>query len=464
MTVEVCFSCETELPDEASYCPACGVSVEGSVPLLDPLGSLRPDEGDAAVGSAESSVTRAGPGGRRLLVVVGTVAALAVAWAAFGNTGTAGESTPSAGADALTVETSTTVAPEVDESPPETTGSEVDTDDTGDDREDEDEVSAADWPPISIESKPGSGEPVLGEPVGQYLIINRSADVLRLDLDTGAMEIYQTLARPIASFGSELLMWSRQGLVAAPADDAGAEPRIVYSRPVDGTLRSYLEALSVLDGDRLVFEFALFASGDVGPVNVLVDLSSGESSNIAVPPRSSSVGGLVTVPGGGTFDFVEGEFRPVFQGEVVAVGRRSLVGYQCTDPQSCSLVLVDRTTGDVSGATIPDVPLLTDIYFVDPEDRYLLVIFDRPRLWDLRRGEYVADGFLDGLTADGPPRETPAQVAVSPDGRWVGSGAFNTVRFHDIERDVEYAVELPPSSVPLENVSQVLFVEKADGS
>ncbi len=460
MTAEVCFSCETELPSEAAFCPTCGVSVEGQAALLDPF---------SPVAGGDDGATRPGPR-RGVVAAIGAVIALGLGVAVLGRTGPDPTPESDAVSPAVTLVEDAERDGGTDDSASEPIdgGQEVESADTDVEEESAEQsdqpesVSAADWPPLSIDAASGSGEPVLGRATGQYLFITRAADVIRLDLDTGDTETYRTLARPIAAFNDEILLWTGQGLAAVPAADATVEPRVIYSRPVDGTLRSYLEALSVLDGDRLVFEFALFASGDVGPVKVLVDLSSGESTNIALPPRSSSVGGLVSVPGGGTFDFVEGEFRPVFQGEVVSVGRRSLIGYQCLNPSDCKLILVDRTSGETLPASLPDVPLLTDLFFVDPQDRFLLVVFDRPRLWDLEQGAYVADGFLDALTADGPPRETPAQVTVSPDGGWVASGAFNTVRFLDLESGEERTVELPPSGVRLDTIEQVLFVAQSD--
>ncbi len=432
--------------------------------MLDPLDSLGSDLDDV---QAETEATRAGPK-RTAVLAVGALALLGLGVVVVNQTNSpktdeqASVAEPAESADDLGGVTGDDGGDDDGDSVKQTEEEEEEpVDDQSDNSEQSDDgPSAADWPPLSVEVAEGSGEPVLGESSGQYLFVTRTADVIRLDLDTGATETYRTFARPIAAFGDEILLWTRQGLAAAPAADATVEPRVIYSRPVDGTLRSYLEALSVLDGERLVFEFALFASGDVGPVKVLVDVSSGESTNIALPPRSSSVGGLVSVPGGGTFDFVEGEFRPVFQGEVVAVGRRSLIGYQCLDPSECNLILVDRVSGVTRQAALPDVPLLTDLFFVDPQDRFLLVVFDRPRLWDLERGEYVADGFLDALTADGPPRETPAQIAVAPDGGWVASGAFNAVRFLNLDTGAERTVELPPSGVRLDSIEQVMFVAK----
>lgn len=459
MTAKVCFSCENELVEEAEFCSACGVGVADVGLLLDPLGGG--NQGRRRRPSAPESGTAVRAGSGRLAIALAVSLVLgSVAWLALGSSreDTEEAAQPDQGL-ASTTQPDNGVLP-ADEAG---SGGEVTTDAASEEAAvAQAGTPSADWPPTSIETVAGSGQAVLGEITGQYLMINRSSDVLRLDLDSGAIEIYQTLARPIAAFESEILMWSRQGLIAAPADDATAKPRVVYDRPVDASLRTYLEALSVLDGDRLVFEFALFASGQVGPVKVLVDVSSGESSNLNVPPRSSSIGGLVSVPGGGTFDFVEGEFQPVFQGEAVAVGRRSVVGYQCLDPKDCRLVLVDRMSGEIRDTALPDIPVLTDIFFVDPQDRFLLVVFDRPRLWDLERQAYVAEGFLDGLAADGPPRETPTQVAVSPNGRWVASGQFNTVRFLDLETGDEHTVEMPPSPIRLENISQVLFVDNND--
>ncbi len=429
--------------------------------MLD-LGTLDGEAGPVASGAVRYGF------GRRGLVVAGLVIAVGLVALALGRStgGDGGGPESEAATSEASVEPEEAPGDEpVDDDNESVSGdTAADSADGGEpaDGDEQDSVSAADWPPPSIKRAEGSGRPVLGQDSGHFLFASRSADVIRLDLDTGDTETYGTLARPIAAFGDEILMWSREGLVAAPADDATATPRVVYSRPVDGTLRSYLEALSVLDGDRLAFEFALFASGDVGPAKVLVDLSSGETNNIVVPPRSRSVGGLVSVPGGGTFDFVDGEFRPVFQGDVVAVGRRTLIGYQCLDPSECELTVVNRETGATGQAELPDVPLLTELFFVDPEDRFLLVIFDRPRLGELQAGAYVADGFLDALTADGPPRQTPTQFAVSPDGIWVASGGFNTVRFFNLETGEEHAVELPPSGVRLDSIEQVLFVPRPD--
>lgn len=429
-----CFSCDSDLPVDAQFCPGCGVAVDNSVMVLDPL-----DSGESGVIHTSDDNHRAGsrspgePSGepdRRVLAVVGLFAVGLIAWLLL--------RTPVTTLDGL----ADALAPESQESESELGG--------GEDQPDAEAVGSArltvDFAPAEL----GGGSPPLGEELGLDLYASHGSALARINLDTGDTEVFRVEGQPAAIRGDELLLLSNQQILMVDLADPEGPSRLVYDLPVNSS--ADLPELFVVDEDRLVMTFQSFGRDRVRQTNTVLNLVSGQAETIDLPSSAFSRFGLVWVPGGGTFDYVDGEFVKVFDGSVFSAGPTSGIGFRCEQPGDCGAQLFDRRTGEVlNDAVLPSFDQPWALQQLAGSDRYLMVYEfvdfseDGPsdlRVFDMESGEYLIDGLFPspGVAAD-VYIDDPQQVAVWGE-RYLAVGVSEAIRVQDIEANLGWELQL----------------------
>lgn len=291
------------------------------------------------------------------------------------------------------------------------------------------------------------GGPLPGQPLGLSLIIGSEERLRRLDLDTGVVTGYERAGTPLVVSGGWVLIQEDNGLArAVPVSDLDAEVASVWSQystglPRPGPLPGQIW-LPDANGRTLVWRLV-----DAGSRETVQELDSGAAAwwqqpeSVLDPMVVGSTTGQVFERDGDTF-------RPVATGELVAVGRTAVLVRRCTDPRTCTLHWIDRSTWRDTTAPVPaDRAGEVTTASVSDDGRLLLYsTASQSFLFDVSRGQEVMQVAV-----------WPGVLSVSPDGRWaVAVHTAGRIALYDVDRGETTEVGLSSAST-----GQVVIVPSA---
>jgi hypothetical protein len=314
---------------------------------------------------------------------------------------------------------------------------------------------ARDEPPATttVEAAIGSGEPVLGQPVGLSLLYG-GRRLQRLDLDTGEITSYDTGGVPLLASGGRLVLSDSDG-------------RRVRSVPVD---QPAAQGVELADGISWWYTPGAGAGPEPGQAWMLtggpettwnlIALESG--ATLDVVPAALSIGwsggpSVVTTPAGGVFALEGGgRYTKVFDGALVAASDEYAVAQTCAGPLDCELHWLLRSSWDEVDRPAPAAdPLLGG--WLSPGGRVLGVHAVRGDtietvVFDVER-ELVIDVAADGgFLIGGTP-------AFSPGGRYVAMAPGQGIVVYD--SDTGELHEIPAEAFSTEGYPNVVFVENS---
>jgi hypothetical protein len=204
---------------------------------------------------------------------------------------------------------------------------------------------ADDEPPATtaVEATIGTGEPVLGQPVGLPLLYGGGGlELRRLDLDTGEITSYGTDGVPMLASGGWLVLSDSDGGVrSVPVDQPAAKGAVLadginwwFSGSSPGPEPGQVWILT--RGPEITWNLMALESGDTLDV-VPAALSFGWSGGPSV----------VTTPAGGVFALEDGgPYTKVFDGALVAASDEYAVAQTCAGPLDCELDWLLRSSWD----------------------------------------------------------------------------------------------------------------------
>lgn len=485
-----CASCGAASPEQARYCPACGLPVSSGSQqatfFLEPAGTPAPSVEPASstkVASASRSV-------KPVAAAAGVVLLVGLIWSAATPSTTGDRATNPAAAQ--------TGADDSSDPPPRNPGpvaGPVETPET-------DGEAAADTPGEDT-GRPAvvtdffDGEftsdvfanlsvvgPLLeNEEVGYRLVASSRTQLFDINLDTGELTRHPMAVQLVGVLGEELIVFDPdRGFVAVPVNDLNAPGRLVFTVP------------EVTDGDRAVSVDNLLAA-TVRPPNTLlaeflrpapapaagrsgtdqaqeqarsygtqlyeVDIANGRfaATTIAVDPRPGTPDrtrhGLAALDSGGLFEAAGNSYRKLADGQALLLGVNHAVVRQCPEPGSCRILWVDRETGQEIDRPLPvlaDGPqtvatdAITAITAMDAEARVVLVTGpDGSQYFDVDSGQLLTA--LDPLSltvTNGPLGRTFG--ALSPDGRWMALPVGGSIVLYDRSSGLLYRRGSGPSA------------------
>ena len=410
-----CRACGAGVGRQFRFCSQCGSAVGVELDLLD----LAPPAHD------EASVTYGRPGRFWVAVVGGVVAVLLGLWALSSIGG--GDARGGAGDEAAARRPTTTVGARAatttspaSESPPSDGATTTAT--TG-------------APATNVLA---GGGPFQSEPLGLSLIIGSEERLRRLDLDTGVVTTYERVGTPLVVSGGWVLIQGGNGLARAlPVSDLDAEVASVWSQsstglPLPGPVPGQIW-LPDADGPTLTWRLV-----DPSTRKTVQELDSGvaawwqQPESVLDPMVVGSTTGQVFERDGETF-------RPVAMGELVGVGRTVVLVRRCTDPRSCTLHWIDRSTWRDTTAPVP-ADRAGEVTAASVSDDGRLLLYSTASesfLYDVSRGREVAQvaAWPGGV------------LSVSPDGRWaVVVHTAGRIALYDVERGETTEVGVSSSS------------------
>lgn len=413
-----CRACGAGVGRQFRFCSQCGTAVGVELDLLD----LAPPAHDQAI------VTYGRPGRFWAAVAGGVVAVLLGLWVLSsiggGSSGAATDdatgarpTTTRAAARAATPSLSDAVATTRSD-PPTSDGATTTT------------AGAA----VSTSVVAGGG-PLLSEPVGLSLVIGSEERLRRLDLDTGVVTGYERAGTPLLATGGWVLIQNENSLArAVPVTDLGAQVASVWSQYSSGLPRPGPAPGQIWlpDADGRTLRWRLV---DAASREVVEELDSGVAAWWQQPESvvDPMVVGSTT---GQVFERDGAAFRPVAKGELVAVGRASVLVRRCIDPRSCTLHWVDRSTWRDTGGAVPDnrAGELTSASVSDDGRLLLYSTASESFLFDVSRGQEVMQ-----------VATWPGVLSASPDGRWaVAVHTAGRIGLYDVDRGE--TTEVPVSS------------------
>lgn len=348
-----CTSCRYSLPDEAAFCPRCGLAVagldpEGEVAFIDQLARHPTVDRSEVTGEAQRGGFRRG-----VLVVLAIIAALS-AWALArapsveqGEAESATEDGEEASGPAMLGRSDSSVDESGDGDAPDS--SIADADDSGDDAGVE----------LSLEPRV---RPLDDVPLGTFtgaglqLYLSDGDDVERIDLATGERTRARGLGLPITVHEDRLILYRNGELYSLPQDNLAAIPFIL--RRVDDPI-GVLWATA--PGDPPVPVASRDGRAVWWPVAGTeirwqrIRLSDGElEDDVAL---ESAVGGpeVASAIGNGIYERVDGSWVKRREGYILAAGRDTAIGYGCDDPSSCQAALYELSGWE-------EIPLDIDVW------------------------------------------------------------------------------------------------------
>jgi len=260
-------------------------------------------------------------------------------------------------------------------------------------------------------------------------------------------------------------MMSDSRVVVFPADDPSRSARILYEFPA-GVELSY-RPVSVLSDSHVVLSFYGAASG-VRPIVAVIDVLTGEVTEVRQSSAAFFQAGLLWVPGGGVFDVVDGDYRHVFDGMIEAAGSDVVVGRQCDDPTTCEIVVVERTSGRVIDADLPDLSDDVKIGVVGngaDGDGVILTIVDPEvpgiQFFDLEQGDFVADGVLNGSNLPFTSSDMAYGVDRSDSGHLLTVWGRDRIHLMDLKTGLDYEIEVGVAGGDGMIPTRVFFAPKA---
>ncbi len=437
----ICVDCGGVTPPFGRFCSRCGVAVDAPDLMLDPLGTAADESldeaivGDRGYGSPETDW--------RVVGGIATLALALVVWLVLRTPIT----TLDGVAEALAVA--------------ETAGRV--TDDVGTAALDEDETFVT----VELDGV-ARGQPVLGEELGLRLYAASPSRMTRIDLDTGEVAVSEVDGQPVAIWRDQLVLLSDQQILAVPLGDLAGEARLVYDLPVNSS--ADLSELFFLGGDRLVMTFQSFGRLRVNQTYTVVDLEAGDAQTWELPASSFSRFGLVSVPGGGVFDVVDGEFTKVFDGIAISASPDSGLGFSCRSPDDCETLAFDRKTGQPrADLTLPEVDQFWFLQQVPGSDRLLAVYeIDEPnggasgvRLYDAAAGDYLPGSSPSGGVDALEYFEDPQRMAVWSD-RFLAFGLSDAIRIQDVSTGTGWDLKLTDAEMDFLRPSSRLFFMESE--
>lgn len=431
-----CARCAGNVPERARFCPACGAAVDDSAVVLDVDGGG--DQGPSVssrygIGAERRSASsqpvgdsRGGSAGVALAItlVLGLTTWLVLRTPVTTLDGLSEALTPNAEANVgqQGLSGSTTVV---------------------------------DFQPVELDN----GGPVLGSVMGVDLYVSRGSGLGRINLDTGETARFTVEGRPLAVYGTELLLLSNQRILAVDLSDPEGPSRLVYDLPVNSSADA---SPALIDGERLKIQHSDFSDAGVNSTVTVVDLESDQGETIAIGPMMSATFGMVWAPGAGSFDYVDGEFIKVFDGLVHSTGNEHGIGYRCEEPGTCGSHLFDRRTGElVDNVNLPSVDQRWQLGFVAGSDR-LVAVSDEltgTRLYDVVNSTFLPGGLFPA--GSGGPPDDQSSVATWDD-RLVAVGSGSTVRIQDVSSEgVGWVLPLHQmQGAPIGSAERLFFVAR----
>jgi hypothetical protein len=437
--VNACVSCGHELSDDARFCSQCGLPVGTREPGQDLLVSRDGrDDWLLTPRSLDRARTRSRTSSQLAIVVVAIVVG-AIAFLLFRSPTASLEGV----ADELALPT-TAVPTTTSTAPAPIEGS---TEETVRDEE----AESVDVPAISSE---------FDGLAGHYLMVGRSGELQRIDLDTGAVEAYSTPGDLIGHFeGSLYFVRGRQAVVSMPVDqlDEQPSPQLVYEMAGEGNDDQVFVSMS----DQGRIDLSQFVFSDVAGMTWTlshVDLDRGETFSGESNAQGFPFFGLVNVPGGRLFEVTGSGYRRLVDAAPVAYGARYVLVQTCDDPATCRYWWFDREASAEVDRPIPeDVNSDQGVIGLVIGDRVLVRFGPEGwRYYDIATGNYVLDGVV-APEIDG--RMLMLAEAASPDGRYLSTvdRGGRTLVIYDLDQQARI-------DVPIDRPGQVLktlFVPKA---
>lgn len=294
------------------------------------------------------------------------------------------------------------------------------------------------------------------QPTGYDLVMGGSRPLLRLSLDSGMVERYETQGNPVGVVGNHLLIENNgqfaSNWLTVPLDDLGAEPFVLL--PIGGDVSTVISATT---GDLW---FVPWSIGD--GVAQRIDPGSGELlEEVGVDGRnveyfSGPFGGLVasldfvTARTGGIYRFGDDGYERLMDGRMVSRGVRLALIETCDDQLQCSVFWFDLETEQKVDHPLP--PESDGIGGIQGDDRWLLLFSGGPT-WQLQLVEIATGRIVDDLGSSSEP------LSISPDGRLLATN--EGVSLVVIDLDTGERAEFPRSALIGFDWSPALFVPSA---
>lgn len=406
--VPTCRECGSAVADEDRFCSSCGATTADEPSAL--LGA------ESAV-SQSSEVTTAGATRFVVPALLGLVLIVGLFWAlARSSTGAddADNNDDAAAAEqSSSTQKPTTTAP----------------------------TTSADRPLSFDPATDVESGPLLGREVGLSLFVGGGSSLKRVDLDTAQIVEFDVgRRRPVFATGQWLITGSEYSddlqvvsltdpeSTATPLGSSGFWPTPVFAGP---------------DPDSVWIIRGGFpdASWD------LVSLVDGEVIEERPVGQSWFFDGgpdLATTPAGGIYEFVDGEYVHVFDGQLSAASNSVVLAATCKGPTDCRYHWLDRETWEEIDRPLPGLSTVW-ANSLSPDGRILTFYNDHgPGVYDVERGEQLRLAV-----------QTPEEMAVSPDGRYLAATVSGEVIIHDLDTLKRYKLDAFASG-------SLLFTETPD--
>ncbi len=355
-TAETCTGCLHPVAAEARYCPQCGL------PHI------------AATSAEADSPDEPGKGVVWPVVAVVALAAGVLGWQVLGGRSPTPVGDPTTGADQAADATTVPADGESEATDMAASAQVVTT--PPPDEVDLIEVSVSDL----------AEDDTFASLAGQYLFASHSQGLVRIDIDGGQVDEFdwpEPHESVVGRYRDQLILLDGQGRVSA----------VSVSRPgAPSTTLFDLEGQQVFDArmvDDRILALVVWVADDLipsGSVRLLVDLETKTQLDVVNGWRADDV---TWVPGGGVFQFVDGAYRRVAEGHVMAATDREILIYRCDAPDDCQPRWIDRDRGQPS-ASHPPPEGIWGVEPVDGSDRVIQVYQeDTPRYFDIDQGWYL---------------------------------------------------------------------------
>ncbi|MFW2336297.1 hypothetical protein, partial [Ilumatobacter sp.] len=211
--------------------------------------------------------------------------------------------------------------------------------------------------------------PLLGQPV-EIVAYGNGQLLRRLDLAAGRLVTQRVPRQP---FGRTRLIVGDEWVMFPPSDSE--LPTIVVGdggEITEGFYGPTWEVAGVADGAGLWVMSEALAAGGAGLIE-RVPISSGGAEKLTLPgppSRFDPAGGFVVDAPGGSYRVAADGVSQITAGELIAIGREVALAEECDAGLTCSVVVIDRATGERSTLDVArplDDTLLPSIAIVGHE-------------------------------------------------------------------------------------------------
>ncbi len=484
--MEDCPGCTTVLPDDAAFCPTCGLPVvkqSDAVDLfLSPGKSSPRAEPDVEAATSTSLATRHRSVSSRGLIAAAAMAGLVLAvgaWTAQGQStpeASAGTSSPSTDEMEPVGPTGQAIAPGNNEP---NTASDTDNSPEATDFFDG-EFSSDVFVNLSL-----VGPLLENEDVGYRLLASSDGQLFDIDLDTGELTRHPIDIDPVGLLGAELVAFDpERGFVALPVDNLATTGRMIFAVPeVEATDRAVsvrnLVGAAVREPNTLLVDFLRpdEGTGRLGTQLYEIDIGTGRfaATSLAVDPRPQTPHraryGLAALDGGGLFEAGGNSYRKLADGEALLLGVNYVVARSCPEPGACLTQWFERSSGQQVERALPtaaeivgpsnrqgagtDRPLLS-IDEVDGDATVVIITgpgTSGSAYYDVENGRRLTA--LDPLSLDFTPGPMGRPfAALSPDGRWMALPVGGSIVLFDRIEELLYRRGFGPTAT----MEQFIFV------